>query len=179
MVVSKERRLTKSLLGVSLSANSAGQYECKHFLEGGNSKGVTLSSKYDGNHLLMTETPGPGQYNLSAETTLRPKTPGVRIGTANRYGKYDSSTPGPGQYNNGDYRSRKGPTIKIGSSQRGFNRGEISTPGPGSYELNASRELHGITISGSRQKKSGDQIPGPGAYNPDSNFVRDRPATAK
>jgi hypothetical protein len=71
-------------------------------------KGVTLSSKYDGNYLQASDTPGPGQYNLNASLNIRPKTPGVRIGTANRYGKDDNSTPGPGQYN-GEYRFRKGP----------------------------------------------------------------------
>lgn len=77
----------------------------------------------------------------------RGKTPGVRIGTANRNPKLEVSTPGPGQY--GSLRTNHGPSIKIGTSVRGVTRPDLlSAPGPGSYDLNPSRSNGGITISG-------------------------------
>lgn len=157
---------------------AAGQYEVRHFLDQDGNRGVTLSSKYDnGGALHASETPGPGQYNLSNGGN-RGKSPGVRIGTANRYNKSDTTTPGPGQY--GNVRINNGPAIKIGSSVRGVMRPDLlSTPGPGSYDLNGMKGSGGITISGHKYAGNKDDIPGPGTYNPNSNATRDRPATAK
>lgn len=175
----KRKSTMISAQAVNEYIKSAGQYEIKHFLEDDKTKGVTLSSKYDGNNLMGKDTPGPGQYNLmSASGNTRPNTPGVKIGTATRDGKKDNSTPGPGQYN-GTYRDRNGPTVKIGSSQRDFRIGDISTPGPGSYDLNYNKHAGGVSILGHRTAKTGDDNPGPGTYNPNSNAVHERPATAK
>jgi hypothetical protein len=74
---------------------------------------VTLTTKHEGGHHAIDYTPGPGQYNLATSAGNRPKTPGVRIGTASRSNKFDTNTPGPGQYF-GNYRESHG--VKIGTS---------------------------------------------------------------
>lgn len=128
---------------------------------------------------MGSDTPGPGQYNLAGSSnSARANTPGVKIGTASRNEKYDNSTPGPGQYN-GNYRDRNATGVKIGSSQRGLQVGDISTPGPGSYDLNFNRHGQGVSILGHRSSRYGDDNPGPGSYNPNNNAVRERPASAK
>jgi hypothetical protein len=127
----------------------AGQYELKDFLDLEKSRGVTLTNKHEGGHNTIDYTPGPGQYNLATSVGNRPKTPGVRIGTAGRSNKFDTKTPGPGQYF-GNYRERDSHGVKIGTSQRSFGLNNQSTPGPGAYDLNYNKYIQGITISGSR-----------------------------
>lgn len=104
---------------------------------------------------------------------------GAKIGKAKR-GIYDNRiSPGPGAYDNA-YKSLHG--AKIGTSKRGdFSRAQ--TPGPGAYDT-LQQGKGGITISGHRGKSRMDDVPGPGAYNPDDYngkgyFSKDRPCSAK
>jgi len=53
-----------------------------------------------------------------------------------------------------------------------------NTPGPGAYQL-YDKFKGGITISGIKNKKNIEITPGPGAYDPESEGLRNRPCSAK
>ena len=109
----------------------------------------------------VDQSPGPGAYSHQQGSG----TATYRCGTAKRldFGLKESAGPGPGAYS-AVSKSFAGAVFSK-SPRRGLNS-SMDTPGPGSYMYKPTHSGSGWTIAGRYKRKPGDEVPGPGMYNP-------------
>lgn len=83
--------------------------------------------------------------------------------------KQKDGGPGPGQYQNPDYKTPvNGITFKGDKDILGVEVSEV--PGPGYYLIKQPKS-NGVTIGKRFPEKEGDNVPGPGRYNPSTSEV--------
>jgi hypothetical protein len=139
--------------------------------------GTTLVPRRpDSAYLAQGQIPGPGAYSPNLVT--KAKQPSYRIGSASRDGlsKEYAGIPGPGQY---DPKLQKANTnIRFGSSTRKPLADSTTTPGPGAYQVPnkvvEGPKYHMASKAGDSSFNYSKGIPGPGAYSPSINFVKDK-----
>lgn len=116
---------------------------------------------------------GPGEYNVSKEIGRdAPKYSfGRRISQLRR-----SEMPGPGEYNPRESLSSdrvRSPVIKMG--ERFPPRRESQSPDPGNYHRDQyfAKDTTPISLKGKIKDPSPKEVPGPGAYDPSLQIVKD------
>lgn len=141
-----------------------GQYNFKQFLSKKYGKfGRQKRKAFDNGELDI----GPGQYNPN-----NPNFKGRNGWTmAKKYRNKDQDEiPGPGNYNDISdlkYKKFKKRGIKFGRDKRKGLGIENSVPGPGYYNYK-TKFKGGYSIGNSKRKgEEIEEIPGPGAYNPE------------
>ena len=119
--------------------------------------------------------PGPGSY--ASPTKIGKDTPSHSI----RSGRKDLNkdfVPGPGAYNDTDTLLRdKSPSFRLGSGKRSeiVSKESATSPAPGHYYQKSTIGVGPkYTINSRNEPKLRDNTPGPGVYDSDANFVKDR-----
>lgn len=115
------------------------------------------------------QSPGPGTYNLKSTLSR------LSFSMSAKFIDTVKDTPGPGTYT--PVLSNRSPSYNIGKGQRhDFTRESKDNPGPGAYDHLASTERKnsspGPKFSQERRRTMsvGDDLPGPGSYNPPSKL---------
>jgi len=161
-----------SLHGMSKTLPGPGQYDFRGSFEGAG-KGTSLVPRRPDSALsAAARSPGPGAYNPSL--TDKPKGPSYRMGSASRdsISKERIGVPGPGNYEPKLIQGNQ--NVKIGTSVRSPLSRSGYTPGPGSYELQTKvGEGPKYIMNPRRDEKYERYVPGPGAYNPSVNLVKE------
>ena len=115
-------------------------------------------------HPNYINSPGPGHYEHEQnDITTKERAPTFRIGSASRTDRPNSAyIPGPGTY---DTRGKEiGPKWGFGTEAKNkFFKEE--NPGPGTYQIPNTLAKTSYSITGRKQDKDGDNVPGPGSYN--------------
>lgn len=113
-------------------------------------------------------SPGPAAYNVQGRKT----SPSFSIGRS-RANKETKEGPGPS-----NYRPKVGcchpssPSWKICKSSREIIFGKNDTPDPGAYNLpGLIGKAPRAVLSGKRVQEKPEEVPGPGAYNPNHKVV--------
>ncbi|CAD8199271.1 unnamed protein product [Paramecium pentaurelia] len=125
----------------------------------------------DDNLRELKNGPGPAAYETNYSTIL--SRPASRIGNQNRGGFYDTKPyiPGVGKYNVRPATS--GPYHRFGNALRDSTFTErVQTPGPGQYLHQSHLNLKATTISSKRMPTATDSAPGPGHYDPSTDFTK-------
>ena len=113
-------------------------------------------------HSPANSTPGPCTYSFTQLERVKPRTPGVSMGTGTRKEKEREESPGPAQYQISQ-KTMGGPKWSLGSKPRGDLN--ATTPAPGSYEVPSTLRLAGgYTMGHKSTSKLTSDSPGPGAY---------------
>jgi len=113
-------------------------------------------------------SPGPAAYNVQVKKTSS----SYSIGRS-RVNKKVNNNPGPNDYKPKiDYCRSSSPGWKICKSSREVIFGKNNSPDPGAYNL---PELIGkapkSVLTGKRVQEKPEDIPGPGAYNPNHKVI--------
>ena len=118
----------------------------------------------------VTDTPGPGKYDLSMEIGIGKPMYSMRIKEKDKGNRY--VTPGPGRYNNAEMNLYKHyPEWKIGTSKRDDaleRQIREGFPGPGNYQYNENHMTSKPKYGFGTQKRYKDKFndnPGPGTYH--------------
>ena len=175
-IFGKEKRLLSSIVSYRRSIPGPGQYN-KTDLNFYKPKQPSIKiGKYKRfvSSFELSNTPGPGKYNLSNSLILLKKVePSWKIGTAKRRPliEIDKYVPGPSKYNV-IKKTKESPKYTIGLKFK--IKKDEDTPGVGRYNIN-----NGYTLQHSPSWKIGTEkklknlkyykdTPGPGAYNTNS-----------
>lgn len=118
------------------------------------------------------ETPGPGSYGGTSETTSKfARTPNFGFGGSTRDLQRPYSAPGPGQYqpDNPNIVSSK---YGFGTSTRKGSERHRDQPGPGTYRIEPElgKTSPKYTANKRREMTMTIDSPGPGAYQPNDSW---------
>lgn len=122
--------------------------------------------------LVMSQTPGPGNYENS--TNFKEKSPNWSMSKSARdYSPGDKYNIGPGQYEHPNgYKKVIGssPSYNIAGNEPKLKYDINSNPGPGSYERELLKSRKSVKIAERLKNMEGLNIPGPGVFHT-SNLV--------
>lgn len=132
----------------------------------------------------VDDLPGPGSYDnhhktivndtsKSARGTSAMRNKSVRLSPSN---KSNIFTPGPGAYEPSEKVVRdRTPNYGFGNTERTHivDKEEKYKPGPGNYELGNQSTTKGFKIGQKLNNAIKNQIPGPGNYDPNTNFIKE------
>ncbi|CDW79521.1 UNKNOWN [Stylonychia lemnae] len=119
--------------------------------------------------------PGPGNYESYKQ--FGKDVPMVSIMGKREPLKKDN-IPGPGSYNNvNEIQRDKSPSFRIGTSKRHdiVDKNANLNPGPGNYDAHSTIGANGpkFTFQPKNEQLIKDQSPGPVAYEPNVNYIKD------
>lgn len=86
-------------------------------------------------------------------------------------------SPGPGSYNaNSNYVKDQTPNVNFSKSKRGdlISKYEKNKIGPGNYDVKKKKGGPSYTFGSKTKSNVKSDAPGPGNYDPNSNFVKDK-----
>ena len=123
----------------------------------------------------FNENPAPGAYDPELKQA-RPSNPKYGFGSATRDDGSKNGNPAPGTYDPNVHPVKQAaPVWKMGTGQQRLNPSDApkENPGPGTYDLNGSGGSRTGLIQEPKysfglkpDKHRGDDVPGPGAYDP-------------
>ena len=113
--------------------------------------------------------PGPGSYNPPTE---RQTSPSWSMGKTSRsdFSNLKRSVPGPGTYSPKKADGKVG--IAFGTSNRPPLADINDTPGPGEYTVKPKSETPAYSMRPKTATSRGDNMPGPGQYNPSASCTQ-------